>query len=284
MIHRRQYDRPVRPNSTIFTADLADPATLAAPCQGADCIVHFAGVLFRPHPEGFLPTTNTRYAENLIAQAKLAGVKRFILISFPHVEGPTDLSARATDRIDRAPLSVHAQTRLAEERALLDACRDGAMQPVILRVGMVYAKGLLMIDYAKKLMRRRILGVWRTPTLIHLISLRDFLLATECAIRKEGVSGIYNVGDDGPLTLQTFLDRAAYHWGLKPPWRAPSFLFFWAAWCVEWYARIMGSAAPLTRDFIRIGMVPYVMDTARMRRELLPTLAYPTLEEGIKEL
>ena len=58
-------------------ADLADPATLPAAVAGADVIVHFAGRLFAPRPERFLPETmresarrklmgaNTRWLLNL---------------------------------------------------------------------------------------------------------------------------------------------------------------------------------------------------------------------------
>ena len=93
-----------------------------------------------------------------------------------------------------------------------------------------------------------------------------------------------NLGDDQPITLQAFLGRCATHWGLRQPWRAPCFSFFWAAWAVEQYARIFGVQAPITRDFIRIGMVPYAMDTSRMRAELLAELTYPTLAEGMVEM
>lgn len=286
MEHRTPVADEVRgaDNVELVRADLADPESLRAPCEGVDCIVHFAGVLFAPGPEDFLHTTNTTWAGNLMQAAVEAGVKRFIIISFPHVEGPTTPEQPATDRMDREPISAHACTRLAAERRLFELCEQHEMEPVTLRVGMVYAHGVLMPDHARKYASRRLLGVWREPTWIHLISLRDFLLATEAAVVNEDVSGVYNLGDEQPITLQRFLDRAADHWGLARPWRAPGWLFFLAAWFVELYARLFNTAAPLTRDFIRIGMVSYVMDTDRMRRELLPELTYPTLDQGIAEL
>jgi hypothetical protein len=57
-----------------------------------------------------------------------------------------------------------------------------------------------------------------------------------------------------------------------------------AAWMVETYARIFRTASPLTVDFMRIGMVPYVMDTGRMRDELVSKLKFPTLNEGLSEM
>src|SRR4249920_1103505 len=82
-------------------ADLGVPATLPAAVSGADVIVHFAGRLFAPDPERFLPETNTRWFANLLTAALQAHVVKIILISFPHVEGPTSVEQPATGRLDR---------------------------------------------------------------------------------------------------------------------------------------------------------------------------------------
>ena len=89
------------------------------------------------------------------------------------------------------------------------------MTPIALRrPGMIYARGILMPDAARWLSRRRLLAVWKNPTWIHLLSLPDFLAATQATIENPDATGIYNLGDDGPLTLQEFLDRAAVErWG-----------------------------------------------------------------------
>src|SRR5439155_12458837 len=99
-------------------ADLGDPSTLSAGITGVDVVVHFAGRLFAPRPASFLPETNTRWFSNLLTAALEAQVSRIILISFPHVEGPTSVEQPATGRLDRQPISVHARTRLEEERLL----------------------------------------------------------------------------------------------------------------------------------------------------------------------
>ena len=272
------------PNVTVYQADLGQVESLTPICEGADCIVHFAGRLFAPQPEHFLPETNVTYVKNLVSVAQACKVGKFILISFPHVEGESTPENPAGERLDGTPQSVHARTRLQAEQHLFASCRENEMVPVALRAGMIYAKGVLMIDAAHRLMKRRLLGVWREPTWIHLISLPDFLNCVEAAIEGPEVHGIYNLGDDSPLTLQEFLDRAAVHWGTPKPWRAPEWTFYLAAWCVETYARIFRTASPLTRDFIKIGMASYVGDTTRMKAELLPQLRYPSLDEGIELL
>ncbi len=286
MVHRTPLPRDLEQaaNVTAVRADLANPSTLPAVVLGADVVVHFAGVLFAPRPEKFLPETNTRWFSNLLSACLEAHVGRLILISFPHVEGPTTLDAPATGRLDRQPISVHARTRLEEERLLLERTEGSRTTSVVLRLGMVYGRGILMIDAARWLARRRLLCVWKDPTWIHLISTADYLAATEAAILKPGVQGIYHIGDEKPVTLQHFLDGACRVWRLPPPRRIPVSLIYGAAWLCELFGLIARKPSPLTRDFIRIGRVSYYGDTRRARNDLIPILRYPTFKTGIGTL
>jgi nucleoside-diphosphate-sugar epimerase len=240
--------------------------------------------LFAPRPERFLPETNTRWFANLLAAALEARVKRMILISFPHVEGPTSIEQPATGRLDRQPISVHARTRLEEERLLLTRTEGTATTPVVLRLGLVYGRGILMIDAARWLAKRHLLCVWREPTLMQLVSTTDYLSAAEASISKPGVRGIYHVADEEPVTLQHFLDEACRVWGYARPARVPLWVIYTAAALCEWLAMIAKTPSPLTRDFIRIGRVSHWGDTRRAREELIPQLEYPTLEAGLSTL
>jgi nucleoside-diphosphate-sugar epimerase len=284
MIHKTSLPYEITNEVEICRADLSKPETLQGACNDVDCIIHFAGVLFAPNPESFLPVTNVVYFKNLVDAAIESKVKKLILISFPHVEGNTTPENPAKGKLDGKPISVHAQTRLKEEQYLFKACEGTSTIPVSLRVGMVYGKDILMLDAGRYLMKKHLLGVWKKPTWIHLISLVDFLEAAKQAIVKNNITGIYHIGDEKPLYLQEFLDKMSVHLGYSKPWRMPVWLIFAAAQLVEAYAKIFKTVSPITKDFIRIGMVNYYGDTIRMRQELLENLKYPTIDEGIEIL
>ena len=251
---------------------------------GTDVVVHFAGRLFAPRPESFLPETNTRWFANLVTAALDARVGRIILTSFPQVEGATSVERPATGRLDRHPISVHARTRLEEERILVERTQHTGTTPVVLRLGMIYGRGILMVEAARWLARRRLLCVWKEPTLLQLLSTADFLQALEAAIVLPEIRGIYHVGDEQPVTVQQFLDEACRVWGYWKPIRVPFSMIYAAAWLCECVATVARTPSPLTRDFVRLGRVDHWGDTSRARKELIPNLAYPTLEEGLSIL
>ena len=286
MVHRTPVSRGLEREgrARVYRCDLADPATLSAVCRDSEVIVHFAGVLFAPNPEKFLPTTNLLYTRHLVDAALAAGTKRFILISFPHVEGPTSREDPCTDRQNRQPISVHAQTRLAAEKYLIERAKSSSMRAISLRPGMIYGKEVLMVAFARQLTQRRLLGVWRSPTPIHLLSIDDFNACCRAAIEQPDATGIYALGDDAPTTLQEFLDTACRCWGAKRPWRVPVWSVYLVARLCETFAKIFRTRTPFTVDFIQIGRIPYYCDTRRMKGDLLPRLRYPSLQAGLEIL
>ncbi len=286
LIHQTEppSDLAASPRVTLSRGDLANPETLSGACADADCIVHLAGVLFAPMPEEFLPRTNIGFVQNLLSATKDSAVRKFILVSFPHVEGETTPEHPATDRLDSATDVIHFRTRLAAERLLLDQCKGTQIVAVILRAGIVYGRGIKLIEAARWLLRFRLLAIWQKTTWVHLIALPDFLAAVLRAIEGENARGIYNVCDDEPLTIHEFLDQLAAQFGYCKPWRLPEWVFYAAGASCETAAKLFKTTAPLTRDIVRAGMTSAVADNSRTKRELLPRLAYPTLRQGIELL
>ena len=283
LVHKTELpsDLASSPSVTAYRADLANPETLHPACAGADCIVHLAGILFAPRPEEFLPKTNIGFVQNLLSAAQHAKVRKFILVSFPHVEGETTPEHPAAERLNCSTDVVHFRTRLEAERLLLEQCEGTPITPVILRAGIVYGQGIKLIEAARRLLRYRLLAIWKRPTWIHLVALPDFLAAVLAAIGNESAKGIYNLCDDKPLTIQEFLDQLAAHLGCRKPWRLPEWMFYAAGMSCEATAWLFKTTAPLTRDIVKAGMTSAVADNARMKSEILARLAYPTLDDGI---
>ncbi|MBK5721922.1 NAD(P)-dependent oxidoreductase [Dysgonomonas sp. Marseille-P4677] len=283
LIHKKDVPENLKAknNVSIFKVDLADPSTLSNALENVDVVIHFAGILFKANPEKFLPVTNTQYFSNLLEVAAKQRLKRIILISFPHVEGESTPDSPAKGILSGNPESMHAKTRLEEERLLFSYGEKYNFEAVSLRVGMVYGEGILMIDAGQWFARHWLLGVWKKPTYIHLISKVDFVDATIAAVLKSDIRGIYHLGDDGIQTLQQFLDDITIYKGHHKPWRMPVWMIMTAARVFELFSAIIGTRSPLTVDFVKIGMASYYGDTRRMRKDLLPVLKYSTYKEGI---
>ena len=178
--------------------------------KGVDVIVHFAGVLFKANPERFLNTTNTEYFKNLVNVAKENGVRRIILISFPHVEGPTSIEKPATEDWTELRYQFTRKRALKRKNISSRTCRNR----FLFASAWYTARGILMIEAARWLAKRRLLGVWKERTQIHLISKDDFCSACTAAITNHAASGIYHIGDEGNISLQEFLELACRQWGL----------------------------------------------------------------------
>lgn len=283
LTHKRAlpFDLPQNAHAEIVHADLNDPASLQLICENVDCIVYLAGVLFQPRPETFIHRTNTVYVQNIVGAATAAGVKKFILVSFPHVEENTTPNDPAKGTLNCQPMSLHGRTRLDAEKHLLRACHTQTMTPVVLRAGVIYGREVKLMKAARWLMRRRLMAIWRTPTWVHLLALPDFLNIVRITIENERLSGIYNLCDDQPLLLQDFLDQLAAHWGYSKPWHMPNWLFYAAAVVCETVATVFHTAAPLTRDMVQMGMTSVVADTSRMKTEIVAKLMFPTLAHGM---
>src|SRR5262249_5005208 len=153
--------------------------------------------------------TNVRWLERAASAAVGARCARFVLLSFPHIEEGTTPERPATGRLDVQPVALHARTPLAAEHSLLRLCDGASTTPVILRLGIVYGRDMKLVRQARLLLRRRLLAIWREPTWVHLIELRDAVAAVVAALERSGVRGVYNVCDERPMSLQDFLDALA---------------------------------------------------------------------------
>ena len=145
---------------TWVAGSLDDPAALEALCDGAEAVVHIAGVINAPNAAGF-EAGNVAGTAAMLAAAKQAGVGRFVHVS--------SLAAREPQ------LSLYGVSKARSETLV----RTSGLDAVIVRPPAVYGPGdketLELFKMAK-------LGVVALPpkgrlSVIHVDDLADLLLA-----------------------------------------------------------------------------------------------------------
>ena len=247
---------------------------LAAAVDGAYAVVHLAG---RAHVlrETATDAAAACHAANVVATQRLAlaaaraGVQRFVLASTVKVHGeasPPGRPLRAEDPY--APQDAYAQSKVEAERALLAACRGTAMEPVILRLPLVYGPGvsanfLALLDAVA---RRAPLPLAAIDNRRDLLYLGNLVAAIAALVdRPEAPRGAWLIADGEPVSTPDLVRRIAAALGVAPRlWPVPLPLLDLAARLAGRRAElapVAGSlavdASPLTR---LIGPPPWTLD------------------------
>jgi nucleoside-diphosphate-sugar epimerase len=167
----------------------------------------------------------TEVTDTMLEAARKVGARRFLAQSFcgwPFARegGPVKTEE---DPLDADP-PAHLRKTLAAIRHVEDAVRGATdVRAVALRYGIFYGPGtgIAKDGVVADLLRKRKLpivgdgaGVW---SFTHI---QDAALATVAAMTR-GTPGIYNVVDDEPATVATWLPFLAEALGAKPPMKVP---------------------------------------------------------------
>lgn len=213
----------------------------------------------------------TEATDSMLDAARLVGARRFIAQSFcgwPFArEGA--LVKTEDDPLDSSPPASFSQT-LAAIRHLEERVRRATgLEAFALRYGMFYGPGTAIAkdgSIVQLIRKRRVpivgdgAGVW---SFIHI---RDVARATVAAMSR-GAPGIYNIVDDEPAAVSTWLPFLADAVGAKPPRRVPVWLgkFAIGGGGVSMMTKIRGCS------------------NAKAKRELEWQLIYPSWRQGFLE-
>jgi UDP-N-acetyl-alpha-D-quinovosamine dehydrogenase len=116
--------------------------------RGVDAIVHLAG---RAHvmskAEAADPTpyviANVHVTRRLCDAAVRAGVRRIVLASSVKVYGDASVAGRPFGPGDAAaPADAYAYSKMEAEAAVVEACKTGALEGVVLRLPLTYGAGV----------------------------------------------------------------------------------------------------------------------------------------------
>ena len=191
----------------LYVGDVGDAAARERALRGADAVVHLAAVVGDPacacDPER-AEAVNVRAARGVIADARSAGVRRFVFASTCSNYGRrTDPLAAVDEDAPLAPLSLYARQKVAIERLLLEG-RWAGLGPTCLRFATVYGVAprmrfdLTLNEFTRDLWAGRLLDVYGGQFWRPYLHVTDAARAVEAVLRapREAVAGrVFNVGD-----------------------------------------------------------------------------------------
>jgi len=161
---------------------------------------------------------------------------------------------------DARPASSRGKLRLAAERSWQTLGETSGKRVDIFRLPGIYGPGRSAIEDVKAGTARRLIKPGQVFNRIHV---EDITAAVIAAIDKGAPGRVYNVTDDEPGPPQDVVTYAAELLGRSPP---PEIDFATA------------DLSPMARSFYSESKR---VSNARLKRELLPRLAYPTYREGL---
>src|SRR5215204_976886 len=189
--------------------DVRDPEARKRALEGVDAVVHLAAIVGDPacgrDPE-LSNSVNVEGTASLVADAKAAGVERFLFASTCSNYGRmADPTVPIDENGELAPVSPHAEQKVAMEKSLLDGDLNG-MSATCLRFATVYGVGhrmrfdLTVNEFTRDLWAGRRLEVFGEQFWRPYVHVRDAARGVRAALEAPPalVAGeVYNVGRSG---------------------------------------------------------------------------------------
>lgn len=182
------------------------------------------------HFDHVFATTNrlrTAGTDHLLEGARAVGARRFVAQSFAGWNygrsGP--LVKTEDDPLDPDPLPSMRES-LAAFRYLESAVLEAAIEGLVLRYGNLYGPGTSTAEdgvFVDLLRKRRMPLIGDGGGIWSFLHVDDAAGATLAAI-EGGAPGIYNVCDDEPAAVRTWLPALAAAVGAPPPRHVPAWL------------------------------------------------------------
>ncbi len=193
--------------------DLKDHDSLRKAVAAMEVVVHAASTTSGV-PQEFVEAT-VRGTRALLATAEKAGVKRFVhlssigVVKMPRRADRRPIAEDAPYEDDPALLTNYIQSKIGAEREVLEFARDGRMQVIVLRPGILYGPrgrwNLARMGYALGANGYVIIG--NGGNTLPVCYVRNCASAVLRAAESAHAEGIFNVVDDESFTQLEYLRR-----------------------------------------------------------------------------
>ena len=186
--------------------DIRESATRTAALDGIDTVIHLAAIVGDPacaRDPKLARRINLEATRLLLAEAKNAGVERFLFASTCSNYGKMESADYATEDFELRPVSLYAETKVAAELDVLRASTDG-FATCCLRFATVYGTSprmrfdLTVNEFTRDLLVTGELVVYGEQFWRPYIHVRDAARAVALALEApvESLAGnVFNVGD-----------------------------------------------------------------------------------------
>jgi dihydroflavonol-4-reductase len=226
--------------------DLHDAASLRGACNGADLVIHAAGMLGRfGVPEADYHALHVEGTRHLLEElVTLPRPPRTLIVSSPGVLGPTGADKSADESRPLAPSNAYERSKAAAERLAIDYANH--LPLIIGRPEFVYGPGdRHVLGLFRAIQRGFFFTInrgrgWCHPTYVD-DAVHGLLLAAE-----RGTPGqIYHITGPHAVTFRTLADTIADALEVRRPWLSlPRPLAEAGSWLLE----KVSTNPPISRD------------------------------------
>jgi nucleoside-diphosphate-sugar epimerase len=204
----------------VYSGDVRQPETLAAPMRGARVVLHLAGLMGVWRPMEDYHAVNVTGTENVCRAALSEGVDRIVHVSSWTVYGMALGQPAREDLLLRPFREPYAVTKAAGDIAVQRMIAEDHLPAVIVRPGTFFGPGdhLHFGRMADRLRAGKGIIVGPGDNALPFVYVTDVVQGLLLALDKENAVGqAFNITNDSPLTQEQFLRAIAYEIGAAPP-------------------------------------------------------------------
>lgn len=280
------------------TADITDPATLDGAFDGADWVVHAAGLLGRAGiPEDTYRRVNAEGARHVfaaVAAARAAGrmpeASRLLHLSSAGVLGPLPrhhqaASVAATGHVDEAaplaPSNAYERSKALGEHYAREFALAG-LPLVVARPEFVYGPGdVHVLGLFRTVQRGLFFYVGNGGNTCHPTYIDDLVEGLLLCLRLGAAGETYQITGPRPVTFRELAETIAAAVGARRPWlRIPRPVAWLGAAGLEVAGQVTGRGVPLSRTGVAFFSENRRSTYAKAQRDLgyMPRVE---LQEGV---
>ncbi|MFQ5400734.1 MAG: NAD-dependent epimerase/dehydratase family protein [Anaerolineae bacterium] len=228
--------------------DVTNPASLRGAFDGADCLIHAAGMLGRADvPEATYFCLHEQGTFHVLNEAKRAGVPRILYVSSPGVLGPID-GLPADETAPLAPSNPYERSKAAAEQVALTFARAG-LPIVIVRPEFIYGPGdLHVLGLFKAVQKGTFFTINGGGSTCHPTYIKDAVGGMLLAMERGRFSHIYHITGPTPVTFRELGETIAAVLDVpQPKLDFPRPLVWLGAMVLETAGKIARCSPPLSR-------------------------------------